>query len=59
MDGEKLNLSCFKAYDIRGRVPEELDEELAWRIGRVYAEWLKPRRVVVSIDWSIKGQAWS
>ncbi|NLV23646.1 MAG: phosphomannomutase [Deltaproteobacteria bacterium] len=57
MDGEKLNLSCFKAYDIRGRVPEELDEELAWRIGRVYAEWLKPRRVVVGRDVRLSGPA--
>ena len=27
-------LACFKAYDIRGRVPDELNEELAYRIGR-------------------------
>ena len=27
-------LSCFKAYDVRGRVPDELDEELSYRIGR-------------------------
>ena len=26
--------TAFKAYDIRGRVPEELDEQLAYRIGR-------------------------
>ena len=29
-------LTCFKAYDIRGRVPEELDEELAYKIGLAY-----------------------
>ncbi|MDV2140618.1 hypothetical protein RZZ46_25795, partial [Citrobacter amalonaticus] len=28
------NLRCFKAYDIRGRLGEELNEEIAWRIGR-------------------------
>ncbi|HHS7465964.1 TPA: hypothetical protein ACU8LT_004469, partial [Salmonella enterica] len=27
-------LTCFKAYDIRGRLGEELNEEIAWRIGR-------------------------
>ena len=43
-------LSCFKAYDIRGRVPDELNEDIAWRIGRAYAEWLKPQRVVVGRD---------
>jgi phosphomannomutase len=27
-------LSCFKAYDVRGRVPDELNESLAYRIGQ-------------------------
>ncbi len=45
-----MRSSCFKAYDIRGRVPDELNEEIAWRIGRAYAEWLKPGRVVVGRD---------
>ncbi|ENU4720923.1 hypothetical protein, partial [Salmonella enterica] len=26
-------LTCFKAYDIRGRLGEELNEDIAWRIG--------------------------
>ncbi|WP_254893165.1 hypothetical protein, partial [Salmonella enterica] len=26
------NLTCFKAYDIRGRLGEELNEDIAWRI---------------------------
>jgi phosphomannomutase/phosphomannomutase/phosphoglucomutase len=43
-------LSCFKAYDVRGRVPEELDEDLAFRIGRAYAALLAPARVVVGRD---------
>ena len=43
-------LKCFKAYDIRGRVPDELNEEIAYRIGRAYAEILKPRDVVVGQD---------
>ncbi|NLW81825.1 MAG: phosphomannomutase [Desulfovibrionales bacterium] len=45
-----MNLSCFKAYDIRGRVPDELDESLAYRIGRAYASFLHPARVVVGHD---------
>ena len=36
------NLTCFKAYDVRGRVPEDLDEEIAYRIGRAYAAFLEP-----------------
>ncbi|MGB7913071.1 MAG: phosphomannomutase CpsG [Desulfobaccales bacterium] len=43
-------LSCFKAYDIRGRVPEELDEDLAYRIGRAYAAFLRPSRVALGRD---------
>ncbi len=45
-----MNLNCFKAYDIRGRVPEELNEEIAWRIGRAFAAFLCPARVVVGRD---------
>lgn len=43
-------LSCFKAYDIRGRLPDELNEGVAWRIGRAYAEYFKPTSVVVGGD---------
>ena len=43
-------LSCFKAYDIRGRVPDELDEGLAYNIGRAFAEYLKPETAVVGRD---------
>ncbi len=43
-------LKCFKAYDIRGRVPDELNEDIAYRIGRAYAEILKPCEVVVGQD---------
>ncbi|MFZ2087181.1 MAG: phosphomannomutase CpsG, partial [Desulfobaccales bacterium] len=44
------HLPCFKAYDVRGRVPEELDDDLAYRIGRAYGELLRPRRVAVGRD---------
>jgi phosphomannomutase len=43
-------LSCFKAYDVRGRVPDELNPELAYRIGRAYARFLGARRVVLGRD---------
>ncbi|CAN5354277.1 colanic acid biosynthesis phosphomannomutase CpsG [soil metagenome] len=43
-------LSCFKAYDVRGRVPDELDDDLAYRIGRAYAAHLEPRKVIVGRD---------
>jgi phosphomannomutase len=40
----------FKAYDYRGRIPNELNPDVAYRIGRAYAEFLKPKRVVVGRD---------
>src|SRR4051812_20059874 len=40
----------FKAYDYRGRIPGELNPEVAYRVGRAYAEWLKPKRVIVGRD---------
>jgi phosphomannomutase len=43
-------ITCFKAYDVRGRVPEELDEDVAYRIGRGYAAFVKPRTVAVGRD---------
>ena len=51
-----MNLKCFKAYDIRGRIPEELNEDLAFRIGRAYAAWLRPKRVVVGRDVRISSK---
>ena len=29
---------AFKAYDIRGRIPAEMNEAMAWRVGRAFAE---------------------
>jgi phosphomannomutase len=43
-------LTCFMAYDVRGRVPDELNEDVAYRIGRAYAAFLGPKRVVVGRD---------
>ena len=45
-----MNGACFKAYDIRGRVGEELNEDLAWRIGRAMSEQLRASRIVVGAD---------
>jgi phosphomannomutase/phosphomannomutase/phosphoglucomutase len=43
-------LTCFKAYDIRGRIPGELNEQLAYQIGQSYAAFVKPRTVAVGRD---------
>jgi len=41
---------CFKAYDVRGRVPEDLDENLAFAIGQAYAKFLKPKKIAIGQD---------
>lgn len=43
-------LTCFKAYDIRGELGPELNDDIAYRIGRAYGEFLKPKTVVVGGD---------
>ena len=43
-------LTCFKAYDIRGRVPEELNTDIAYRIGRGFATYLNAKEIVVGHD---------
>ncbi len=42
--------ACFKAYDIRGRVPDDLNPQLARDIGRAFAALLAPRKVAVGRD---------
>ena len=43
-------LDCFKAYDVRGRIPDQLNEDIARRIGKAYAEVVQPGTVVVGHD---------
>jgi phosphomannomutase len=45
-----MNLTCFKAYDIRGKLGDELNADIAYRIGRAYAVFLKPKCIVVGGD---------
>jgi phosphomannomutase len=51
------NFTCFKAYDVRGRVPDQLNEDIAYRIGCGYAEFLKPGKVVVGHDIRLSSKA--
>lgn len=50
-------LSCFKAYDIRGRVPDELNEDLAFRIGQAYGTLFTPKKVAVGHDIRLSSPA--
>ena len=45
-----MNYSCFKAYDVRGRVPDELNNEIAYRIGRAFVKFLDAKKVCVGHD---------
>ena len=49
-------LSCFKAYDVRGRIPDQLNEDIARRIGRGFARVVAPRCVVVGHDIRLSSQ---
>lgn len=50
-------MTCFKAYDIRGKLGVDLDEDVAARIGRAFAEALGARRVVVGRDCRASSEA--
>jgi phosphomannomutase len=43
-------ITCFKAYDLRGRIPNELNDDVAYRVARGYAQFLAPQRIVVGRD---------
>ena len=43
-------LTCFKAYDIRGKLGSELNEEIAYKIGRAYGQIYQPKTIVVGCD---------
>lgn len=54
---DNRQLTAFKAYDIRGRLPDELNEDIAHRIGRAYAAFLKPKKVVVGRDVRLSSES--
>ena len=43
-------LRCFKAYDVRGRIPDELNDTLAYQIGQAYSALIRPKKVAVGRD---------
>jgi len=44
------DITCFKAYDIRGQIPNQLNPDIAYRIGNATAEYLSAKRIVVGRD---------
>src|SRR3954470_9989128 len=48
-------LPCFKAYDVRGKVPSELNPEIAYAIGRAYADQTGANKVCIGYDIRLSG----
>ncbi len=55
----EINQGIFKAYDIRGIYPEEIDEEVAGRIGRAFVAFLGEPKIVVGRDMRLSSPALS
>lgn len=54
-----MNLSAFKAYDVRGKYPEEVNEELAFLIGRAVSRYFKASKIVVGRDMRLSSPSLS
>ena len=52
----KIKIDCFKAYDIRGRIPDQLNEDVAYRTGNAAAEYLAAEKVVLGRDIRLSSQ---
>lgn len=52
-------LSCFKAYDVRGRIPDQINEDIAYRIGAAFAATVQPKKVVVGYDIRLTSPAFA
>ncbi len=52
-------LTCFKAYDVRGQIPNQINADICYRIGRAYAQIIKPKKVVVGYDIRLTSKEFS
>jgi phosphomannomutase len=57
MPSKPVNPAIFKAYDVRGTYPAEIDESVARDIGRAFVAYLGARRVAVSHDMRVSSPA--
>ena len=51
-----MKIECFKAYDIRGRLPDQLNADIAYRIGNATAEFLDAKQVVIGRDMRLSSE---
>ena len=49
-------LTCFKAYDIRGKLDTELNEEIAYKVSRAYGQIYQPKTIVVGCDMRLSSE---
>ncbi len=54
-----MKLDAFKAYDIRGKVPEDLNDDLAYKIGRAFVSELNAKSVIVGRDIRLESEGLS
>jgi phosphomannomutase len=52
-----LDPKVFKAYDVRGIYPEEIDDEGAYAVGRAFVQQFEPRRIAVGRDMRLSSPA--
>ena len=52
-----MDITCFKAYDIRGRLPDELNEDIAYRIGNATVQFLGADNIVVGRDIRLSSES--
>lgn len=52
-----MRLTCFKAYDVRGRIPDEINDDIVERIGRAYVAAIRPGTVVVGRDMRLSSES--
>ena len=45
-----MPLTCFKTYDVRGKLGDEINEDITYRIGRAAAEILGAQTVILGLD---------
>ncbi len=57
IDLTMTTLTCFKAYDIRGKLGTELNEQIAYNIGRAYGQIYHPQRIVIGCDVRLTSEA--
>jgi phosphomannomutase len=54
-----ITIDCFKAYDVRGQIPNQLNAEVCYRIGNATAAFLDAETVVVGRDMRLSSAEFS